>query len=255
MAGFVLIHGSWHGGWCFDKVTALLEARGHTVVAPTLPGMGGSAEELAAVTLAGWGDFAAGLCADLKTRLGGAPVVLAGHSRGGLVVSTAAERHPDAMDALVYICAMMLPAGVSRAEFKQMEGPNPAFDAIIRKAFDGVATVIDVDAGGGADAGAVFAQLSPADDVAAVLPRLLAEPHGPRSEKIAVTPGRWGRKPRTYVECTEDRTIPIESQRRMQAMSPGAQVVTLAADHSPYLSMPEALADALEAAALARAEA
>lgn len=246
MAGFVLIHGSWHGGWCFDKVTALLEARGHTVIAPTLPGMGGTAQELAAVTLAGWGDFASQHCADLRKQLGpDVPVVLAGHSRGGLVVSTAAEAHPDAMDALVYICAMMLPAGVSRAEFKEMEGPNPAFDAIIRKVADGAGTEIDITG----DAGAVFAQLSPPDDVAAILPRLLTEPHGPRSEKIAVTPERWGALPRTYVACTEDRTIPIASQQRMIAMSPGAQVVTLAADHSPYLSMPEALADVLEAAA------
>jgi pimeloyl-ACP methyl ester carboxylesterase len=98
------------------------------------------------------------------------------------------------------------------------------------------------------DAGAVFAQLSPPEDVAAVLPRLLAEPSQPRRQKIVVTPERWGSKPRTYVECTQDRTIPIDSQRKMIAMSPGAQVITLEADHSPYLSAPEALADALEAA-------
>jgi hypothetical protein len=41
MAGFVLIHGSWHGGWCFDPpVAELLRARGRVVAAPTLPGMG-----------------------------------------------------------------------------------------------------------------------------------------------------------------------------------------------------------------------
>jgi pimeloyl-ACP methyl ester carboxylesterase len=112
MAGFVLIHGSWHGGWCFDLVADILRARGHTVVAPTLPGMGGTAEEMAAVTLASWGEFAAQHCRDLKAQ-GVGPVVLAGHSRGGLVVSTAAERDTQAMDALVYICAMMLPSGMT----------------------------------------------------------------------------------------------------------------------------------------------
>ena len=244
MAGFVLIHGSWHGGWCFDKLATILEARGHTVVAPTLPGMGGTEAEMAAVTLEDWGDFAAQHCRDLKARLGGATVVLGGHSRGGLVVSTAAERHPDAMDSLAYICAMMLPAGLSRAEFKEIVGPNAPFEAIIQPLYGSVATVIDPLS----DAGAVFAQLSPPEDVAAVLPRLLAEPSQPRRQKIMVTPERWGSKPRTYVECTQDRTIPIDSQRKMIAMSPGAQVITLEADHSPYLSAPEALADALEAA-------
>ena len=244
MAGFVLIHGSWHGGWCFDKLAAILVARGHTVVAPTLPGMGGTAEEMADVTLEDWGDFAAQHCRALKAELGTAPVVLAGHSRGGLVVSTAAERHPDAMDSLAYICAMMLPPGLSRAAFKDIVAPNPAFEAIIKPLHGSIATVIDpLD-----QAGAVFAQLSPPEDVAAVLPRLMAEPSQPRRQAIVVTPERWGSKPRTYVECTADRTIPIDSQRKMIAMSPGAHVITLEADHSPYLSMPEALADALEAA-------
>ncbi|WP_226015793.1 alpha/beta fold hydrolase [Novosphingobium sp. FKTRR1] len=240
MAGFVLIHGSWHGGWCFDRLSAILSARGHTVRAPSLPGMGGTAEELAAVTLDGWGEFAAQHCRELKAELGGAPVVLAGHSRGGLVISTAAERDPQAMDALVYICAMMLPDGMSRAQFKEQEGPNPAFDAIIHKIHDGVATVVDP-----AGAAPVFAQLSPADEVAAILPRLLAEPHGVRSTPLRLTDERFGSVPRTYIECTEDRTIPITSQRRMQQALPGARIVSLWADHSPYLSRPESLASAL----------
>ena len=77
MAGFVLIHGSWHGGWCFDPVADILRARGHAVLAPTLPGMGGTAQELAAVTLAGWADFALEHCRRLRAETGG-PVVLAG---------------------------------------------------------------------------------------------------------------------------------------------------------------------------------
>jgi pimeloyl-ACP methyl ester carboxylesterase len=243
MAGFVLIHGSWHGGWCFDPVSDILRARGHVVVAPTLPGMGGTAEEMAAVTLDGWAEFAAQHCHDLKAQLDGGPVVLVGHSRGGLVVSSAAERDPTAMDALVYICAMMLPSGFSRAEFKALEGPNPVFDGMISRVHGGIATVVDP-----AKAGAVFAQISPPELVAGVLPRLVAEPHGPRSQPLVLTPERFGSLPRTYVECTFDRTIPIDSQRRMQHLVPGAQVVSLEADHSPYLSMPHKLADALEGA-------
>lgn len=243
MAGFVLIHGSWHGGWCFDEVAALLRAAGHTVIAPTLPGMGGDEAQLRAVTLQGWGDFAAAQCRALKEQLGGAPVVLGGHSRGGIVVSTAAEADPTAMDALVYICAMMLPDGMSRAAFKALEEPTPAFDALISKVHDGAGTVVDP-----ALAGPVFAQLSPPELVAAALPRLLSEPHGPRSEPLRLTAERWGSLPRTYVECTQDRTIPIASQRLMQQLSPGARVVTLESDHSPYLCAPQALADALIAA-------
>lgn len=242
MASFILIHGSWHGGWCFDAVKALLEAEGHEVIAPDLPGMGGDAAALRAVTLAGWAEFAADLCRNAAQQ----PVVLAGHSRGGIVVSQAAEQAPDAMDALVYICAMMLPDGMSRAAFKALEAPNPAFEAIITPVHDGAGTVVDPVRGP-----AVFAQHSPPDAVAAAMARLVAEPHGPRSTPLRLTQARFGRLPRTYVECREDRTILLSSQRTMQQLVPGATVVSLDADHSPYLSRPHELAQALIAAAAA----
>ena len=147
------------------------------------------------------------------------------------------------MDALVYICAMMLPDGMSRADFKALEEPTPDFDGLISPVHGGAGTVVDP-----ARAGPVFAQLSPPDLVAAALPRLMAEPHGPRSTPLHLTAERWGSLPRTYVETLHDRTIPIASQRLMQAMSPGARVVTLDADHSPYLSAPDELTAALLAA-------
>ena len=113
MAGFVLIHGAWHGGWCFDPVTALLSERGHIVAAPDLPGMGGDADALRGVTLEGWAEFTAGICREMRRELGSEPLVLAGHSRGGLVVSATAEADPSAMDGLAYICALMVPDGKS----------------------------------------------------------------------------------------------------------------------------------------------
>lgn len=239
MATFVLIHGSWHGGWCFDSVKALLEAAGHDVVAPDLPGMGGTRDELAAITLEGWAGFVADLCRSASQR----PVVLAGHSRGGLVISQAAEYAPEAVDALIYICALMLPSGMSRADFKELEGPVPPFDEMIIPVHDGIATLVDPTL-----APAVFAQASPPDLVAAAMARLVAEPFAPRTTRLQLTGARWGAIPRTYIECTLDRTIPLRSQRMMQELVPGAAVVTLAADHSPFLSAPRDLADALLAA-------
>jgi pimeloyl-ACP methyl ester carboxylesterase len=198
--------------------------------------MGGSETELAAVTLRGWAEYVVEQCRSASQQ----PVVLAGHSRGGLVISEAAELDPKTMQALVYICAMMLPAGMSRAKFKTLEEPNAAFDALVFYTDGGHGTEIL-----GPDPGAVFAQLSPPDKVAEAMTRLLAEPHGPRSEELTVTPERRGSLPRTYIECTEDRTIPLSSQRLMQQLSPGAKVVSLDADHSPFLSRPQELAAAL----------
>jgi pimeloyl-ACP methyl ester carboxylesterase len=237
MATFVLIHGAWHGGWCFDPLRSLLEREGHCVVAPDLPGMGGNAEVLAGVTLDGWAEFAANLCRDAE-----APVILVGHSRGGIVISEAAERAPEAISALVYVCAMLLPSGMSRADMRASMAPNPAFDAIRIDIPGG--TVIDA-----LGAPAVFAQLSPPDLALAAAARLSAEPAAPTATRLWLTDARYGTVPRHYVECLQDRAIPISDQRRMQGALPCASVTTLDADHSPFFSVPQALADALIAIA------
>ncbi|MBL9071949.1 MAG: alpha/beta hydrolase [Sphingopyxis sp.] len=239
MATFVLVHGAWHGGWCFDAVGALLREAGHEVIAPDLPGMGGSDEELAAVSLQGWADFIAAQCRAAPSR----PVILAGHSRGGTVISQAAEQAPDAIDALVYICAMMLPDGMSRAAFRADEPDNPLYDDLASPTPGGRGTLIT-----GQDAAAVFAQLSDRDVAASAMARLVAEPDGPRLTPLTLSAKGWGAIPRTYIECTEDRVIPLRSQHRMQRLCPGTTVLSIAADHSPFLSRPAELAAGLLAA-------
>ena len=94
MAGFVLIHGAFHGGWCFDAVSEILRGKGHVVVAPDLPGMGGDEAALRAATLSGWAAFTLEQCRAVRAQIGDAPLVLAGHSRGGPVISAAAEADP-----------------------------------------------------------------------------------------------------------------------------------------------------------------
>jgi pimeloyl-ACP methyl ester carboxylesterase len=238
VASFILIHGSWHGGWCFDDIKALLEAEGHEVIAPDLPAMGGDEASLRATSLDRWADFAVGLCEAASQK----PVILVGHSRGGLVISQAAEKSPEAMDGLIYISAMMLPDGMSRVAFKALEEPNPAFDAIKSVVFDGAGSVANPER-----SGAVFAQLSPPEKVAAAMKRLVIEPLLPAATPVSISPERFGSLPRTYIECTADLTIPITSQRLMQQLVPGAKVISLNADHSPFLSRPVELVTAMTA--------
>jgi len=231
-----MIHGAWHGGWCFDPLRSRLEEAGHVLVAPDLPGMGGDEAALGRVTLDDWAQFTADACAAQRPG----PVVLCGHSRGGLVISQAAEAAPEAIDALVYICAMLLPSGMSRAAWKADRVPNPDFEAIVAETDGGAGTRVDP-----AGAAAVFAQRSPSALAAAAAERLVAEPSRPRATPLRLTEGRYGSVPRHYIECLDDRAIPLADQRRMQAMQPCASVTALYADHSPFLSAPAALADAL----------
>ena len=88
---------------------------------------------------------------------------------------------------------------------------------------------------------ALFGQCSDADYEYA-LTRMRPEPLKPLVTPLRVTDQRFGRVPRTYIECSQDRTITLAAQRRMQAALPCDPVLTLAADHSPFFSQPAALA-------------
>lgn len=236
VATYILIHGSWHGGWCYDRLVPLLEAAGHTVDAPDLPGMGASDQELAAVTLSGWAEFAIARCRAATSK----PVILAGHSRGGIVISQAAEYAPEVMDALVYIAALMLPSGTTRNDWKANQTPNPAFDGLILPHRSRHATVVDTTR-----AASVFAQLSPPEWTSFAAERLVAEPNAPRMTPLSLTPDRYGRVPRHYIACAHDNAISLEDQEEMQALQPCETSIVLDTDHSPFFSAPEDLARAL----------
>src|SRR5688572_25619526 len=102
MSTYVMIHGAWHGGWCWDKVRRRLEDAGHRVVTPDLPGHGDDRTETAAVTLDA---YAGRVCEALDAQA--EPVILVGHSMGGVIITAAAERRPEKVRALVYLCAFL----------------------------------------------------------------------------------------------------------------------------------------------------
>jgi pimeloyl-ACP methyl ester carboxylesterase len=101
---FVLVHGAWHGGWCWRRVSDLLEKRGHKVFTPTLTGLGERSHLLrAGITISTHVTDVVNL---LKwERLSG--VVLCGHSYGGMVISGVAEQAADRIDSIVFLDAFL----------------------------------------------------------------------------------------------------------------------------------------------------
>jgi pimeloyl-ACP methyl ester carboxylesterase len=230
---FVLIAGAWHGAWCWHRLVPLLEAQGHRVVTPELPATGSDAADPARITLETWASFVAELLSAEHEP------VLVGHSRAGIVISRAAELAPRRVQRLVYLAAYLLPAGASmaaaaRADAESLVPANMLPTAsghtctlrpdIVRDAFYG-----DCDD----------------DTVAFARSQLSPEPLKPLVTPVKVTEARFGAVPRTYIECTRDRTVSLFAQRRMHAALPCAPVITLESDHSPFLSHPHELAAAL----------
>jgi pimeloyl-ACP methyl ester carboxylesterase len=114
MATFVLVHGAWHGSWCWQRVRAALQQLGHEVFTPTLTGIGERSHLLAenvdlqthvldVVNLIQW--------EELKD------VVLCGHSYGGMVVTSVADRIPQRIRSLVFLDAFVPQDGQSLMDF------------------------------------------------------------------------------------------------------------------------------------------
>jgi pimeloyl-ACP methyl ester carboxylesterase len=109
VSSYVLVHGAWHGGWCWERVSPLLRERGHEVLAPTLTGLGERAAELTP------GVGLAEHVQDTLAALGEAaqPAVLVGHSYSGLVVREAAALAPERVAEVVLVDAWIGPPGSS----------------------------------------------------------------------------------------------------------------------------------------------
>ena len=87
MSTYVLVHGAWHGAWCWYKLTPLLQKLGHTVLTPDLPSHGIDKTPTAAITLK---DYSLRVCEVLDSCP--EPVILVGHSMGGVVITEAAQK-------------------------------------------------------------------------------------------------------------------------------------------------------------------
>ena len=127
MSTFVLVHGAWHGSWCWKRVRQALQDRGHKVFTPTLTGVAERSHLLSrtvnldthiddVVNLIRWEELS--------------DVVLCGHSYGGSVVTGAADRIPDRIGALVYLDAFIPEDGESIHDIL----PPPAREAQIESA-------------------------------------------------------------------------------------------------------------------------
>jgi pimeloyl-ACP methyl ester carboxylesterase len=241
MSTFVLIHGAWHGGWVWGHVARLLRAQGHTVHTPDLPSHGSDQTPVGEVTLQAYADRVAEVidaCAE--------PVVLAGHSMGGVVISQAAEQRAEKVSALVYVCAFLLRDGECLLQWSEpdREGlvvPNLEFSA------DGKSATIKM----GAILQAFYGSCT-AEDAKQMQSLLAPQATAPLSTPVQLSDEKYGKIPRFYVECLRDRAISISVQRQMYAAAGCEKVFALDCDHSPMCSRSSELARCLMEAAEAK---
>jgi pimeloyl-ACP methyl ester carboxylesterase len=235
---FVLVHGAWHGAWCWYKIVAGLEDAGHRVTAIDLPSAGIDGMPAGSVTLRAQADRVVATLDALAE-----PVILVGHSAGGPPISMAAEARPDAIEKLVYLTAFLLPNGTSLTVVAAADANSRlAGHLVINR--DGT---VDVERSARRD---IF--YNECDDRDVALAQSLLKPVGLRPNLDPVVVGsNFDRVRRFYISCLRDHAISPDTQRAMYAALRCERVFSLRSDHSPFLSHPTPLLRALSAIARA----
>lgn len=230
MSTYILIHGAWHGGWCWRRVTPLLEQAGHIVIAPDLPGHGDDLTPLAAVTLASYVQRLVDLIDALPDE---EPLILVGHSFAGMVISQVAEARPERIGLLVYLSALLPQNGETAFQITEREANCPLAECLL---VDDLSVSLLPR-----KARAVFYQDCNAQAFWEAKRHLTPQALLPFNTPVTLTE-RFAQVPRVYLTCRYDLVISADLQRQMYSQTPCQYVIWLMTGHSPFLAAPDRLA-------------
>ena len=214
----LLVHGAWHGAWCWEPTVEVLRARGCEVSALDLP-------------LSDLRDDAAEVSRALDEA--DSDAVLVGHSYGGMVINEAALGRPD-VSHLVFLCAFC-PDANENIDDLYGKGERVALADGMQRHDNHTVTVDPAVA-----PEAFYADCSP-EAIENAVARL--RPLGTRCMTTRASGAAWREIASTYVVCTEDKAIHVTLQQEMAAGA--GKVVSWDTSHSPFVSRPDLVSDLL----------
>ncbi|MDH2393554.1 alpha/beta fold hydrolase [Streptomyces sp. HNM0663] len=214
------MHGAWHGPWCWEGLESALISDGWATRTVALPSAA-TPDAPTSQPLAGMHADARAVRESLEAIDG--PVVVVGHSYGGIPVTQAIADAPNVSHA-VYLAAYQLDVGESLYGYHG--APEPEY-----------ATGVIQPAEGSVAAAAFYADVSE-EEAARAVRRLV--PQSSRSFSDRVTKAGWRAVPSTYIVCEQDQALPSEEQEKLAVRAHA--VHRLQSSHSPFLSMPSTLA-------------
>ena len=224
MADFVLVHGAWHGAWCWRRILPALWAQGHRAFAVSLSGVGERAHQPSGdIRLTTHiDDVAAVIEAEELQR-----VVLVGHSYAGMLITAVADRMSERIAHLVYLDAIVPHSGESWASFH-----DDATRAVRRATIAKGGHLPPPDA-------AIYAL--PADDEAWVARRMRPHPGGVYEDALHFDAARVAALPRTFVDCTSPALPGVARSRPRVRAEPGWRVIEIATGHDLMVGVPQQL--------------
>lgn len=227
---YVLVHGAFHGGWCWRHVAQALTVAGHRVFAPTQTGLGQSRHLLSrAITLDTFVLDIAGVIEAEELE----DVILVGHSLGGPVISGVADRMAGRIRRLVFLDAVLVENG---------QTPFSVFPPEIAEGRRRLAA--DQGLGLAVPPPAVTALGVPEDHPRAAWLRRRLTPHpiGVYESALVLRSAIGAGLPCTYIACTTPEYPVLDSSRRLARSLPGWTWLEMATGHEPMVTEPETLA-------------
>jgi pimeloyl-ACP methyl ester carboxylesterase len=230
MTTFVLVHGAYHGGWCWRDFAPLLEAGGHRVLTPTLTGLGDRYGEVTRDV--GLQTHVADIIS-VYEQGNLAETVLLGHSYGGAVVAAVADRLPEQVASLVFLDAIIPEDGKSVLDFQYPERRQQFLDSA--ETFNGwQIPPPDISLYGVTDP----LQKAWCND------NCVPQPLKAFTETSVLT-GAWATVPRlAYIRCTQP-SLPYMDQFQGAAGAAGWDIHEIATGHDCMITQPQELADIL----------
>jgi len=231
---YVVVHGSWQGASDWDDVASEMRSKGARVTVVELPAHGKDQTPLADASFEA---YTAKVQAAVDEAAG--PVILVGHSFGGMVISAVAEQRASKVQKLIYLGAFVPKDGDSVL----------ALAATDKESHLGPAITLDEKAGT-ADVAAdeledIFCADCSASQLAGLKERYRVEPLAPLSTPVRLTTANWGKVSKYYVYTKNDHAISYGMQRSMTSKVPFEATAVLDTGHSPFVSNPSLVVSTL----------
>jgi pimeloyl-ACP methyl ester carboxylesterase len=230
MKTFILIHGAWHGSWCWENTADLLQNLGHKVYTIDLPSHHTNQADFTKINLNSYVQYVTHFIKGISEK-----VTLVGHSMAGVIISQVAEDNSDKIDKLVYVSAFVPDhRGSLIQEEKKAIRPSVALEVLIDEENNKIKITQSKKLR------ELFYNMCSAQQSHQAISHLQDQPLQPFLDHVSLSETKFGKVDKIYIECLQDNAIYIDDQRRMHQKL-NCQVISLESDHSPFFSCPEKL--------------
>jgi pimeloyl-ACP methyl ester carboxylesterase len=225
---FVLVHGAWQAPYAWQNVKQQLESKGEKVIVVELPGHGDDETSPAQLSMDVYRDKVVNAINNLDGK-----VILVGHSMGGMVISSVAEKIPSKIEKLVFIGAFVPADNQSLLELSMMDKQSLLGASLVPSQDQ---LTLDVKRENLIN---IFCQDGTKNEQEMVMKNYRAEPAIPFTNKVHISNANFGSVDKYYIHTTQDHAVGMDLQNQMIKAANITNIYSLSSSHCPFISEPK----------------